>query len=133
MKTGYKTNIEQLTLENTDYRRVLYTSNHSQLVVMCIAPNADIGLEVHEENDQFFRFEQGTGKVIINDTEYLVSDGDAIVIPAGAKHNIVNTSTTEDLKLYTIYSPPHHKDGIIRHTKQESIQDAPEFDGELSE
>lgn len=133
MKKGYRDNIEKLTLENNDFRHVLYTGLHSQLVLMSLLPNEEIGLETHLDTDQFFRFEQGQGQVIINDTIYEVRDGDAVVVPAGAKHNVINTSETESLKLYTIYSPAHHKDGIVRRTKQEAEQDAPEFDGATTE
>ena len=100
---------------------------------MSLLPNEEIGLETHSDTDQFFRFEQGHGQVIINDAIYEVRGGDAVVVPAGAKHNVVNTSETELLKLYTIYSPAHHKDGIVRKTKQEAEQDAPEFDGTTTE
>ena len=91
---------------------MLYTSGHCQLVLMSLKPEEEIGMEVHPDNDQFFRFEKGEGKVFINETEYSVGDGDAVIVPAGATHNVINTSTTEALKLYTIYAPPHHKDGV---------------------
>ena len=130
---GFNDNIEGLTLENDDFRKVLYTASHSQLVLMSLAPKEDIGLEVHEENDQFFRFESGRGRVIIDGNEYEVKDGSAIVVPAGAEHNVVNTSGGEALKLYTIYSPAHHKDGVVRATKAEAEADSPEYDGQHSE
>ncbi len=130
---GFNANIEKETLENDNFRKVLYTGTHSQLVLMSLLPNEDIGLEIHAENDQFFRFEQGEGKCIIDGNEYLVEDGSAIVVPAGAEHNIINTSSTKSLKLYTIYSPAHHKDAIIRKTKEEAINDEPEFDGQTTE
>lgn len=133
MKKGFKDNIEQLTLKNINFRKVLYTAKHSQLVLMSLRPREEIGFEVHKDGDQFFRFEVGKGKVIINETTYLVGDGDSIVVPAGAKHNVINTSETEDLKLYTIYSPPHHKDGIVRKTKQDAIDSEEEFDGKYTE
>lgn len=133
MKKGFKDNIEQLTLKNINFRKVLYTAKHSQLVLMTLKPREDIGVEVHKDGDQFFRFEVGKGKVIINETTYLVGDGDSIVVPAGAKHNVINTSETEDLKLYTVYSPPHHKDGIVRKTKQDAIDNEEEFDGKYTE
>jgi mannose-6-phosphate isomerase-like protein (cupin superfamily) len=133
MKKGYKDNIEQLTLSNINFRKVLYTAKHSQLVLMNLKPREDIGLEVHKDGDQFFRFESGKGKVIINDATYLVGDGDSVVVPAGAKHNVINTSDAEDLKLYTLYSPPHHKDGIVRKTKQDALDNEEEFDGKYSE
>jgi mannose-6-phosphate isomerase-like protein (cupin superfamily) len=105
---GYFGHIEKETLANKNFRKVLYTSNHSQLVLMSLKPKEEIGMEVHNENDQFFRFESGKGKAIIDGNEYSVSDGDAIFVPAGAQHNVINTSDKEDLKLYTIYSPAHH-------------------------
>ena len=132
MKKGYKNNIEKLTIENTNFRKVLYTGEQSQLVLMSLLPNEDIGSEVHAENDQFFRFEKGTGKVIINDTEYEVSDGDAVVVPKGATHNVINTGS-ERLQFYTIYSPAHHKDGIIRATKAEAMANEEEFEGKTTE
>ncbi len=130
---GFSTNIEEATLENSNFRKVLYTSKHSQLVLMSLKPGEEIGMEVHEENDQFFRFEKGQGKCIIDGNEYNVGDGVAVVVPTGAKHNIINTSKTDDLKLYTIYSPPHHKNGIIRATKEEAEANEAEFDGVTTE
>ena len=130
---GFNTNIEKDTLENKNFRKVLYTSKHSQLVLMSLRPKEEIGMEVHPENDQFFRIEKGRGKCIIDGNEYELNDGVAIVIPAGAEHNVINTSETEDLKLYTIYSPAHHKDGVIRTTKAEAEADSPEFDGVTTE
>ncbi len=133
MKKGYKDNIEKLSLANNDFRKVLYSGSHMQLVLMSLKPLEEIGLETHNENDQFFRFEKGEGKVIINDTEYTVTDGDAIIIPSGAKHNIINTSDTLDLKMYTIYAPAHHKDGIVRNTKEEAEKNQEDFDGQTTE
>lgn len=133
MKKGYHTNIEKLTLENEDFRRVLYTGEHTQLVLMSLLPGEEIGWETHQENDQFFRFEKGEGKVVINNTEYSVKDGDVIIVPAGAGHNVINTSEDKPLKLYTLYSPPHHKDGIVRATKEEASMNGPEFDGKTTE
>lgn len=130
---GFKDKIEDLTLENENFRKVIYTAPHSQLVLMSLKPSEEIGSEVHPENDQFFRFEKGTGKVIIDGNEYEVSDGDAVVVPAGSEHNVINSSDSEPLKLYTIYSPAHHQDGVVRATKEEAEADSPEFDGELSE
>ncbi len=130
---GFSINIERATLENGNFRKVLYTSKHSQLVLMSLKPEEDIGMEVHEENDQFFRFEKGQGKCVIDGNEYELRDGVAVVVPTGAKHNIINTSKTEDLKLYTIYSPPHHKDGIVRATKEEAEAKEAEFDGVTTE
>lgn len=131
MKKGFKQNIEELTLANGSFRKVLYTGAHSQLVLMSLLPGEEIGMEVHEENDQFFRFEGGTGKVIINNTEYDVKDGDAVVVPSGANHNVV--AGVEGLKLYTIYSPAHHKDGIERITKKDAESNEEEFDGICTE
>ena len=133
MKKGFKDNIEKLTVENANFRKVLYTGANSQLVLMSLLPNEEIGLETHSDNDQFFRFEKGSGKVIINDTSYDVTDGDAVVVPAGAQHNVINTSSTEPLRFYTIYSPAHHKDGIMRQTKEEAISNEAEFDGATTE
>lgn len=130
---GFCINIEEATLENGNFRKVLYTSKHSQLVLMSLKPGEDIGMEVHEENDQFFRFEEGQGKCIIDGNEYEVGDGFAVVVPAGAQHNVINTSKTADLKLYTIYSPAHHKDGIVRVTKKEAEANEAEFEGVTTE
>ena len=130
---GFSNNIEKETLENTNYRKVLYTGKHSQLVLMCIQPEEEIGMEIHSDNDQFFRFESGQGKCIIDGNEYKVQDGFAIVVPAGAKHNIINTSEKEELKLYTIYSPAHHKDQIVRTTKADAEANEADFDGITTE
>src|SRR3989344_6336635 len=108
---GYIQNIEQLSIENDAFRTVLYTASHSQLVLMSLKTGEDIGEEVHDV-DQFLRIEQGFGKAIIDGVEHSLSDGSAVVVPAGAKHNIVNMSDADTLKLYTIYSPPHHRDGV---------------------
>ena len=132
MKKGYKDNIEKLTQYNENFRKVLYTGEKSQLVLMSLLPAEEIGVEVHEDNDQFFRFESGTGKVVINETEYEVADGDAVIVPRGAKHNVINTGT-DRLKLYTIYSPAHHQDGVVRATKAEAEANGPEFDGKTTE
>lgn len=133
MKKGYKENIEQKTLDNNDFRHVLYTGEHMQLVLMTLQPGEDIGLETHSENDQFFRFEQGSGKVVINETEYAIAVDDVVIVPAGAKHNVINTSDSEPLKMYTIYAPAHHQDGVVRATKQEALDSEPSFDGVTSE
>jgi len=130
---GFSQDIEKLTKENNNFRKVLYTGKHSQLVLMSLKPGEEIGEEVHEENDQFFRIDAGEGKCTIDDNEYAISDGVAIVVPAGAKHNVINISQTEDLKLYTIYSPPHHKDGIVRITKEEAEANEADFDGITTE
>ena len=131
---GYHDNIEAQTVENADFRRVLYTGHHLQLVLMSLPPGCDIGAEVHEDRDQFFRFEEGNGQVDIDDNVYDVSDGSAIVVPAGARHNVRNTGD-EPLKLYTLYGPPEHLDGIVQSTKEEA--DArhhdEEWDGKATE
>ncbi len=133
MKKGYKKNIEKVTVENTDFRHVLYTGTYCQLVAMSLKPGEEIGSEVHGDGDQFFRFEEGTGKVVVNETEYTAEDGDVVIVPAGAEHNVINTSETADLKLYTIYAPSHHRDGVVRATRDEAMEDAPEFDGTTTE
>ncbi|MDD5653121.1 MAG: cupin domain-containing protein [Candidatus Omnitrophica bacterium] len=130
---GFRGNIEKDTLENSKFRKVLYTGKHSQLVLMSLRPKEEIGMETHAENDQFFRFEEGLGKVIIDGNEYEVGDGIAVIVPAGAKHNIINISDSKELKLYTIYSPAHHKDGIVRQTKEEAEANDQEFDGRVTE
>ena len=130
---GFISNIEKDTLENENFRKVLYTSSHSQLVLMTLRPNEEIGMEIHQDNDQFFRFEKGEGKVIIDGNEYSVSDGSAVVVPAGAEHNVINISSDMPLKLYTIYSPAHHKDQIVRATKQEASANEADFDGQTTE
>ena len=130
---GYKANLEQLTMANANFRQVLYTAKDCQLVLMALLPGEEIGLESHKEGDQFFRFESGEGKVLIDETEYRVSAGDAVIVPVGARHNVINTSDTEPLKLYTIYAPPHHQDGVVRKTRAEAEADAPEFDGVTTE
>ena len=130
---GFHTNIEKDSIENGNFRKVLYTGKHSQLVLMSLKSGEDIGQEVHNENDQFFRIEAGTGKCVIDGNEYNLADGSAIVVPAGAEHNVINTSESEDLKLYTIYSPSHHKDGIVRATKDEAMANEEDFDGVTTE
>ena len=130
---GFNANIEKDTLENNNFRKVLYTAKHCQLVLMSLRPNEEIGMEVHPDNDQFFRFEKGQGKCIIDGHEYSVTDGSAIIVPAGAQHNVINTSATEELKLYTIYSPAHHQDGIVRKTKTEAEATEEEFEGVTTE
>ncbi|MFZ1654296.1 MAG: cupin domain-containing protein [Candidatus Moraniibacteriota bacterium] len=133
MKNGFKGNLEELTLANTNFRQVLYTAKDCQLVLMSLLPGEEIGLETHTEGDQFFRFEEGMGKVIVDETEYEVGDGDAVIIPMGARHNVINTSDTDPLRLYTIYAPPHHRGAVVRATKAEAEADAPEFDGVTTE
>ena len=130
---GFNGNIEQLTVDNTNFRQVLYTAKHSQLVLMSLKPGEEIGEEIHNENDQFFRFEAGQGLVQIDGNEYDVADGSAVIVPTGARHNVINVSETEDLKLYTIYMPPHHKDGIVRATREEAMANEEDFDGTTTE
>lgn len=117
---GYHINIEEKSLENAYFREVLFTGPNCQLVVMALKPGEDIGLETHGDVDQFIRVEAGQGKAILDGKEYELSDGSAVVIPAGAEHNILNTSSTEPMKLYTIYAPPEHPDGTIHKTKAEA-------------
>ena len=114
---GYVTNIEKDTLENEDYRRVLFTGRNTQLVLMTLRPGEEIGRETHEEHDQFIRVESGTGSVILNGEKHRLEDGVAVVIPAGTEHNVVNTSKDDPLRLYTLYSPPEHPDGTVHRTK----------------
>ena len=130
---GFVENIEQLSLENENFRKVLYTAKNSQLVLMSLRPSEDIGEEVHEL-DQFLRIESGVGKAVLDGVEHELTDGFAIVVPAGTKHNIINTSTDQFLKLYTIYSPPNHQDGKVHKTKEEALADEGEhFDGQTTE
>ncbi len=133
MKKGFKKNIEKETLDNNSFRKVLYTAEHCQLVLMTLQPKEEIGLEIHIANDQFFRFESGQGQVTIDNSVYDVGDGDAVIVPSGSEHNVVNTSETLPLKFYTIYSPAHHKDGIMKSTKEEAEAVNEEFDGITTE
>lgn len=121
-----------VTDSNESFRKVLYTGEYSQLVAMTLPVGGDIGMEVHDDGDQYFRIESGEGEVVIDDTTYAVMPGDVVIVPAGAQHNVTNTGT-EVLRLYTMYSPPHHKDGIERATKQEALDDEPPFDGTTTE
>jgi mannose-6-phosphate isomerase-like protein (cupin superfamily) len=130
---GYMTSIEKETRKNTDFRHVLYTGKHSQLVLMNLKPGEEIGEEVHNSIDQFFRFERGEGKVTIDGVEHEVKDGDAVIVPSGAKHNVINTSKRASLRLYSIYSPPEHIDGTIRKTKADALARPEEFDGKTTE
>ncbi len=132
MKKGFKNNIEKLTEENDNFRKVIYTGEHSQLVLMAIPVGGEIGFEVHSDTDQFFRIEKGQGRVTINESVYEVGDGDAVVVPSGAKHNVENTGS-ETLRLYTLYAPAHHKDGTIHKTKAEAEASSEEFDGQTTE
>lgn len=128
---GYVVNIEKATKENDNFRKVLYTAKNSQLVLMTLRPGEDIGEEVHTL-DQFIRVEEGEGKAVLDDVEHKIEDGSAVVIPAGTKHNIINTSDSE-MKLYTIYSPPEHRDGVIHVTKDDAIADDEHFDDKTTE
>lgn len=130
---GYISNIENATKKNSDFRRVLYTTPHSQLVLMTLQPGEEIGMEVHKEHDQFIRVESGEGKAILDAEERPISDGSAIVIPAGTKHNVVNASTKQPLKLYTLYTPPEHKRDTRHRTKADADADQNHhFDGKTS-
>jgi mannose-6-phosphate isomerase-like protein (cupin superfamily) len=129
---GYVDNIEQLTLANDHFRQVLYTAQHTQLTLMHLRPSEDIGEEVHDV-DQFLRIETGTGRAILSGIENEITDGSVVIVPAGVKHNILNDSATEPMKLYTIYSPPHHRDGVMHTTKEEAMNDTEHFDGKTTE
>lgn len=133
MKKGFAANLEEETRKNTDFRRVLYTGKFSQLVLMCLKPKEEIGEETHDDVDQFFRFEEGEGVVVIDGVRNEVKDGRGVVVPSGAKHNVLNTSKTKSLKLYTIYSPPEHQDKIVRRTKQEALAREEHFNGKPTE
>lgn len=129
---GYVTNIEKLSLENTSFRKVLYTDKNSQLVLMSLLAGEDIGKEVHTV-DQFLRIEKGTGTAVLDDTSYDLTDGSVIMVPTGSTHNIINTGSDE-MKLYTLYMPPHHRDGVVHKTKAEGEADtSDEFDGKTTE
>jgi len=126
---GYSVSLEKETLRNTDFRRVLYTWKHSQLVLICLRPHEEIGEETHETGDEFFRFEKGTGLVVIDGKKHVVRDGSGVVVPAGARLNVTNTSKTPELKLYTVYPPPEHRDKVVRHTKAAAEAEPEEYDG----
>jgi mannose-6-phosphate isomerase-like protein (cupin superfamily) len=131
---GYCDDIEKLTLENENFRRVLYTGKNLQLVLMTLPPGCDIGEEVHEDRDQFFRIEEGRGTVYIDGAPNKVEDDFAVIVPAGALHNVVNDGDTP-LRLYTIYGPPEHKDGVVHRDKEQAERDhdSDEWTGETSE
>jgi len=133
MKKGFTANLEEETRKNMDFRRLLYTGKYSQLVLMCLKPKEEIGEETHDDVDQFFRFEEGEGIVVIDGVKNMVKDGSGVVVPCGAKHNVVNTSKIKNLKLYTIYSPAHHRFDVVRATKAEASADEAEFDGKTTE
>lgn len=129
---GFVSNIEKLSLENENFRKVLYTAKNSQLVVMSLKPGEEIGEEIHEL-DQFIRCEAGQAKAVLNDVSHEISDGFVVVVPAGAKHNIINTSSLKSLKLYTLYSPPNHRDAVVHETRAEAESDSEHFDGVTTE
>jgi mannose-6-phosphate isomerase-like protein (cupin superfamily) len=129
---GYITNIKKLSLDNDCFRKVLYTTKTSQLVLMSLKPNEDIGEEVHQL-DQFIRCESGSAKAILDGEEYFMSEDFAIVVPSGAKHNIINMSSDKPLKLTTLYSPPNHRDGLTHKTKEDAESDEEHFDGKTTE
>ncbi len=129
---GYVENIEKVAIENDNFRKVLYTAKNCQLVVMALQPGEDIGEEIHDL-DQFLRVEAGNGKAILNDVEYTIEDGSAIIVPAGVKHNIVNSSADTVMKLYTLYAPPEHMDHVVRATKEEAMTNEEHFDGSTTE
>lgn len=130
---GYVINIEEASLENENFRKVLYTDKNSQLVIMSLKPLEDIGEEAHQL-DQFIRCESGEGKAVLNGIEHEIRDGFAVVVPQGALHNIINTSADKDMKLYTIYSPPNHRDGVVHKTKADAMADKEErFEGKTTE
>ena len=131
--SGYIVNIEQESLKNENFRKVLYTGKRLQLVLMSLKPGEEIGEETHQDTDQFFRIEKGNGKCLVDGHEYRVHNGDVLLVPAGAKHNVINTDDKEDLKLYTLYAPPHHKDGLVRATKEEAEKKEEKFDGKTTE
>jgi len=128
---GLVQDIESLTVENANFRRVLYTAKHSQLVVMALKPKEEIGAEVHEL-DQFFRVEEGAGVAILDGVSTSIRAGFAVIVPAGTKHNIINTGR-DLLRLYTLYSPPNHRDGVVHHTRAEAEADGEQFDGRTTE
>jgi mannose-6-phosphate isomerase-like protein (cupin superfamily) len=130
---GFTTNMEKDALENGNYRKVLYTGEHMQLVLMSLKPGEEIGEETHLKSDQFFRFESGTGKCLVNGREYNVKAGDVVLVPAGSRHNVINTDASNELKLYTIYALPNHKDGIIKATKEDAEKHEAKFDGKATE
>ena len=133
MKKGFVAEIEEETTKNTDFRRVLYTGKYCQLVLMCLKPREEIGEETHDDVDQFFRFEEGKGVVVIDGIKHPVKNGSGVIVPCGAKHNVMNTSRTSDLKLYTIYSPPEHQDKVVRRTRQEALLQEEHFNGKTTE
>jgi mannose-6-phosphate isomerase-like protein (cupin superfamily) len=130
---GFKSNIEKDTMENKNFRKVVYTGKRLQLVLMSLKAGEEIGEETHQDADQFFRVEKGKGKCFVDGHEYSLHDGDVLLVPAGARHNVINTDSKEDLKLYTLYGPPQHKDGLVCATKEESEKKEEHFDGKTTE
>lgn len=130
---GYVINIEKAVAENDNFRKVLYTAKYSQLVLMSLNPKEDIGEETHLGLDQFIRVESGVGKAVLNGVEHPIGDGSIVIVPSGTKHNIINTSGDAKMKLYTLYSPPNHREGVIHTTKEDAQKDDEHFDGQLSE
>lgn len=133
MKKGFTANLESATVKNTCFRKVLYTGRYSQLVLMCLKPGEEIGEETHDDVDQFFRFEEGKGSVMIDGVKHPVKDGSGVIVPSGARHNVINTSKTASLKLYTIYSPPEHQDKVVRKTREDAVANEEHFDGKTTE
>ena len=129
---GFVADIEKLTVENTDFRRVLYTGKYLQLVLMTLKPGEEIGAEVHEDHDQFFRVESGSGEVVIDGKRTPIKDDDAVIVPAGARHNVINTGDAP-LALYTLYGPPEHREGVVHADKPEAESDDEHFDGATTE
>jgi mannose-6-phosphate isomerase-like protein (cupin superfamily) len=130
---GFKTNIEKDTVGNKNFREVVYTGKRLQLVLMSLKPGEEIGEETHKDADQFFRVEKGKSKCFVDGHEYKLHDGDVLLVPAGAKHNVINSDNKEDLKLYTLYALPQHKDGLVRATKEEAEKKEEKFDGKTTE
>lgn len=133
MAKGFVANIEDLTAKNQNFRKVLYTSKHLQLVTMSIPPLGEIGMETHPDNDQFLRIESGIGRAVIDGAEQTFYAGFCVIVPAGSEHNIINTSDSDELKIYTVYGPPHHRRDVVHITKEDAGRDSEEFDGQTSE
>jgi mannose-6-phosphate isomerase-like protein (cupin superfamily) len=129
---GFVADIEKLTVENTDFRRVLYTGKYLQLVLMTLKPGEEIGAEVHQGHDQFFRIESGSGEVVIDGQRTPIKDDDAVIVPAGARHNVINTGDAP-LALYTLYGPPEHREGVVHVDKPDAEADEEHFDGTTTE
>lgn len=130
---GFAANIGEVARANSSYRKVLYTGQHTQLVLMSLPPSSDIGQETHHDNDQFFHVEAGAGRVVIDGNVHEIKTGSAVIVPAGSEHNVINTSESDDLKLTTLYSPPHHQDGLERATREEADAHGAEYDGQTTE